>query len=267
MGAPSTARLQVLARRQRLTVNTLIQAAWAILLGRHAGEHDVVFGATVSGRPPELPGVEEMIGLFINTLPVRVKLSPDETALALVKRLHARQAEAQQYEYSRLVKVHEWSGVARGATLFKSILVFENYPLDVPALKKNLSFEIQAVRSFERTNYPLTLVVAPGAELRLELLYDSDRVDATGAARLLNHLQTLVESIVAKPGQRLSELAMLSEGERQEALFTHNDTAREYPASIAHSRAVRATGDAYARCHCRVGAVEHDQLWRARRPS
>ena len=231
LGAPSTARLQVLARRQRLTVNTLIQAAWAILLGRHAGERDVVFGATVSGRPPELPGVEEMIGLFINTLPVRVKLSPDETALALMKRLHAWQTEAQQYEYSRLVKIHEWSGAARGATLFKSILVFENYPLDAPALKKSLSFEIQAVRSFERTNYPLTLVVAPGAELRLELLYDPDRVDATGAARLLNHLQTLVESIVAKPGQRLSELAMLSEGERQEALFTHNDTAREYPAS------------------------------------
>jgi amino acid adenylation domain-containing protein/non-ribosomal peptide synthase protein (TIGR01720 family) len=231
MGAPSTARLQVLARQERLTVNTIIQAAWAILLGRHAGERDVVFGATVSGRPPELPGVEEMIGLFINTLPVRVELSPDETTFALMKRLHAWRAESQQYEYSRLVKIHEWSGAQRGAALFKSILVFENYPLDAAALKKSLSFDIRTVRSFERTNYPLTLVVAPGAELRLELLYDPDRIDATGAARLLDHLQTLVESIVAEPGRRLSELAMLSEGERQELLVTHNDTAREYPAS------------------------------------
>ncbi|HZF38511.1 MAG TPA: amino acid adenylation domain-containing protein, partial [Blastocatellia bacterium] len=230
MGAPSTARLQVLVRRQRLTAPTLIQAAWAILLGRHAGERDVVFGATVSGRPPELPGVEEMIGLFINTLPVRVELSPDETALALMKRLHAWRAESQQYEYSRLVKIHEWSGAPRGAALFKSILVFENYPLDAAALKKSLSFDIRTVRSFERTNYPLTLVVLPGEDLLLELLYDPDRIDATGAARLLDHLQTLIESIVAEPGRRLSELAMLSEGERRELLVTHN-TAREYPAS------------------------------------
>src|SRR5205085_10607048 len=171
---------------QRLTVNTLVQAAWAILLGRHAGERDVVFGATVSGRPPELPGVEEMVGLFINTLPVRVKLSPDETALTLMRRLRAEQAEAQQYEYSPLVKIQEWSEVARGTPLFKSILVFENYPLDRAAVKQKLSFDIQDVRSFEKTNYPLTLVVMPGAELRLELLYDGNRFDAAGVARVLD---------------------------------------------------------------------------------
>jgi len=250
LAASSTARLQVMARQQHLTVNTLVQAAWAVLLGRHADKHDVVFGATVSGRPPELPGVEEMIGLFINTLPVRVKLSPDETALALMKRLRAWQVEAQQYEYSPLVKIQEWSEVARGTPLFKSILVFENYPLDAAAVKKNLSFDIQTVRSFEKTNYPLTLVVMPGAELRFELLYDRNYLDATGAARLLDHLQSLVESIVASPGQRLGELTMLNERERQEVLVAHNNTAREYPASAAihalFEQQARRTPDAIA---------------------
>lgn len=247
--APSTARLQAMVRQEHLTLNTLVQAAWAILLARHAGANDLVFGATVSGRPPELPGVETMIGLFINTLPVRVNLSPDETTLTLMKRLRVWLAEAQQYEYSLLVKIQEWSEVARGTPLFNSILVFENYPLDAAALKKRLSFDIQAVRSFEKTNYPLTLVVMPADELRFELLYDRDYLDAASVARLLDHLQTLVESIAANPEQRVAELDMLNACERHEVIVAHNNTASGYPTAAVHAlfeQQARRTPDAIA---------------------
>jgi len=239
-----------MTRQHHLTVNTVVQAAWAILLARHAGDGDVVFGATVSGRPPELPGVEEMIGLFINTLPVRVNFSPGETALHLMKRMRAWQVEAQQYEYSPLVKIHEWSEVARGTPLFKSILVFENYPLDLAAMTEKLSFDIHEVRSSEKTNYPLTLVVLPGEALRLELLCNRNCLDATGARRVLDHLQALVESIAANPKQRLGDLAMLSEPERQEVLAAVLDTGRPSTSSAAidelFEQQARRTPDAIA---------------------
>ena len=239
-----------MTRQHHLTVNTVVQAAWAILLARHAGDGDVVFGATVSGRPPELPGVEEMIGLFINTLPVRVNFSPGETALHLMKRMRAWQVEAQQYEYSPLVKIHEWSEVTRGTPLFKSILVFENYPLDLAAMTEKLSFDIHEVRSSEKTNYPLTLVVLPGEALRLELLCNRNCLDATGARRVLDHLQALVESIAANPKQRLGDLAMLSEPERQEVLAAVLDTGRPSTSSAAidelFEQQARRTPDAIA---------------------
>ena len=126
----SSAALLSLARRHELTLNTVMQGAWGLLLSRYAGVRDVVFGATVSGRPPTLPNVEMLVGLFINTLPVRMSVSPNETLRSLLKKLQHQQLEMRDYEYSPLVQVQSWSEVPRGAPLFESIVVFENYPVD-----------------------------------------------------------------------------------------------------------------------------------------
>ena len=104
-----TEQLQNLARRQQVTLNTVVQGAWGLLLSRYSREGDVVFGATVSGRPAELPGVESMVGLFINTLPVRVELRDDESVSGLLRRVQAQQAESRQYEYSPLAEIQTWS--------------------------------------------------------------------------------------------------------------------------------------------------------------
>ena len=128
LSAAETAALQALAQQHHLSLNTLVQGAWAILLSRYSGQEDVVFGATVAGRPTDLAGIESMIGLFINTLPVRVQVTPAALLLPWLQELQSQQVEARQYEYSPLVQVQGWSDVPRGLPLFESLLVFENYP-------------------------------------------------------------------------------------------------------------------------------------------
>jgi hypothetical protein len=225
----ATAALQSLARQHQLTVNTLVQGAWAILLSRYSRQEDVVFGATVSGRPADLAGMESMVGLFINTLPIRVQASPEAFLLDWLKQLQAQQIEFRQYEYSSLVQVQGWSDVPRGVPLFESIVVFENYPVDASLQKQGGSLEFRNVRSVERTNYPLTLVALPGAQLSLQLSYDCRSFDAATIIRMLRHLQTLLEGIVANPGQRLKNLPLLTQQERHTLLVEWNNTQTDYP--------------------------------------
>ena len=223
-----TAALQSLARRHQLTLNTLIQGVWALLLSRYSGEDDVVFGMTVSGRPPNLAGVESMIGLLINTLPMRVQVSPDASIVSWLKGLQAQQVELRRYEYSTLVQVQGWSEIPHGTPLFESILVFENYPADASEQEQDSSLKIHQISSFDRTNYPLTLVAVPGQELLLKLGYDGRRFDAATIRRMMGHLQTLLEGVVADPEQRLSDLPLLTEAERQQLLMEWNSTRADY---------------------------------------
>jgi non-ribosomal peptide synthetase component F len=121
-------RLRSMAKRNRLTVNTVVQGAWALLLARHSRQDDVVFGTTVSGRPAELPGVESMIGLFINTVPVRVRVNQAENVLSWLQRLQADQIESRRFDFVSLAQAQALSAVPGGTSLFDSIVVFENYP-------------------------------------------------------------------------------------------------------------------------------------------
>ena len=129
LGAALSGRLSEFARRHRLTLNTLLQGAWALLLSRYSGQEEVIFGATTSGRPAELAGVEGMVGLFINTLPVRVRVAGDSRVGEWLSQLQRRQLAARQFEHSSLVDLQGWSEVPAGSPLFESLLVFENYPV------------------------------------------------------------------------------------------------------------------------------------------
>jgi len=125
----ATAALGKIARTYQLTLNSVVQGAWALLLSRYSGCSDVVFGATVSGRPAELEGVERMLGLFINTLPVRVQVSNHAKMCEWLRALQESNAEARQYEYSPLSEVQRWSDIEKGQPLFDSLFAFVNYPL------------------------------------------------------------------------------------------------------------------------------------------
>ncbi|HYO69808.1 MAG TPA: amino acid adenylation domain-containing protein, partial [Archangium sp.] len=218
LSAATTEALNVFARQHGLTLNTVVQGAWALLLGHHAGTKDVVFGTTVSGRPPELPGVEGMVGLFINTLPVRVRLTRDEPLLPWLQRLQAWLLEMRQHEHSPLVKVQRWSEVPAGTPLFESLVIFENYPVDAALTASLPSVEVRDVRSLESDHHPLTLIASPARELPLHLAYDAARFDAEHAGRILEQLRHLLESMVARPGQRLGELSPVDESERRRLL-------------------------------------------------
>src|SRR6185503_12192497 len=127
----ATSALQSFAQRHQLTMNTLVQGAWALVLSRHSGAEDVVFGTVVSGRPAELRGVETMVGSFINTLPVRVRVAPEAPLLSWLSDLQTQQAAARQYEQTPLVQVKNWSDAPRALPLFESLLTFENRPVDL----------------------------------------------------------------------------------------------------------------------------------------
>ncbi|MEG4490502.1 amino acid adenylation domain-containing protein [Microcoleus sp. D3_18_C4] len=225
----TTAALRSLARQQQLTLNTLVQGAWGLLLSRYSGEEDIIFGTVVSGRPPDLAGVESMVGLFVNTQPARVKIRPKDSLLSWLKQLQDRQIEARQYEYSPLVEVQRWSEVPGTLPLFDTLVVFENYPLESSLQKRVKNLEIESVLSFEKTNYALTLTVVPGEELALKIGYNSNRFEDSAIARMLGHLQTLLEGMTANPERKLSELPLLSAAERQQLLVQWNDTQADYP--------------------------------------
>jgi amino acid adenylation domain-containing protein len=199
------------------------------LLSRYSQETDVVFGATVSGRPPSLVGIESMVGLFINTLPVRVQVSAETKVLGLLKDLQMQQIESEQFSYSSLVEIQGCSDVPRGTPLFESIVVFENHPVDAAITQGNDSFSLSNLRAIERTNYPLTVVAAPGKQLLVKISYDASRFDDATITRMLDHFVTLLEAIVANPQARIGELPLLREVERQQLLVEWNSTQTDYP--------------------------------------
>jgi len=230
LSTEASAALQAAATKHRLTLNTLAQGAWAVLLSRHSNESDVLFGTVVSGRPAELPGVETMVGLFINTLPVRVQLDGSAGVWEWLRSLQGEQAEARRYEYTPLVQAQGWSDVPRGVNMFETLFVFENYSKrksqPEPGSRES---EPERVRIYEQVNYPLTIVVVPDAQLTIEVSYDCARLGAQGARQILTHYTRLLESLVhAEDSTRVSDLEMLSVEERRQLLSGWNDTATEY---------------------------------------
>ena len=228
LSAVTSAALQSVAQQHQLTLNTLVQGAWALLLSCYSGQEDVVFGAVTSGRPPNLAKAESMVGLFINTLPIRVQVSPKEFLLPWLQKIKDQLIEARQYEYSPLVKVQGWSEVPKGLSLFESIVVFQNYAVDTSVRQRNINFEIEDFHGFERTNYPITLMVSADEKLSLKITCnDSDLFEAI--TRMLGHLQTLLEGMITNPQQRLCELSLLTETEQHQLLREWNNTEVEYP--------------------------------------
>ena len=226
-----TEQLRELARRQHVTLSTLIHGAWALLLSRYSGEDDVVFGTTVSGRPADLPGAEFMIGLFINTLPVRAQIQPELPVGEWLRRFQEHLVELRQYEYSPLVRIQGWSDVPRQLPLFESILVFENYPTASTLEEEGLegSLTIQDVGSIEQTNYPLNLVAGADEELMLKILYDCRRFQPESIQRMLGHLEQLLQGMARDPQQRVRELSLLTPAEEWQILVEWNQTAADYP--------------------------------------
>ncbi|MFF9179381.1 condensation domain-containing protein, partial [Streptomyces sp. NPDC014793] len=223
------ARARDYAKSQRVTMNTLVQGLWSILLSRYSRQDEVLFGSTISGRSIALPGVESMMGLFINTLPVRGRLTGDLVASEWLRELQDEQLEMRQWEYCHLVDVQKHSRIPRGEPLFRSILVFENYPVVQKPSDFPEGLTRRLVNCVERTGYPLTLVVSAGRALEFRFVYDRSRFDPETIERMAGHLESLLTSVVDAPGARIGDLNMLTEGERREVLVEWNGVVGPYP--------------------------------------
>ena len=217
----TTVALEHLARTQHVTLNTLAMGVWALILSSYSKANDIVFGATVSGRTPELSGIETMVGLFINTLPMRVQIKPDVSFLTWVEQLQTQQLELRQYEYSPLVDVQGWSDVPRGQTLFDSIFVFENYPVDEAALNLVDDLAIRQVDFVDQADFPLSVLVMPGKELTIGMGYDTQRFTPATITKLLQLFQSGLEYITQEPDKPLVELLQCIVGTND--IATEND--------------------------------------------
>ncbi|MFD1582155.1 amino acid adenylation domain-containing protein [Microbulbifer halophilus] len=220
LSAEQTAQLQRVAGRVNITLNTLVQGAWALLLSRYSGNSDVLFGVTVAGRPAELAGMESIVGLFINTLPLRWRVRGDEAPGPWLQALQRENLALREHETVSLAQIQQWSQV--DGELFHSLFVFENAPMDAGLNRENLEFVVRDAANRTHTNYPLTAVVIPGERLHLQITYQTDRFAGPPVERMLEHFTALLlrlgESLEAERDTRLAELPMLAGGERQRQL-------------------------------------------------
>ncbi len=220
-----TGALKLIAQQNEITLNTMVQASWALLLARYYGSQDIVFGVTRACRHSTLPESESMVGFFINTLPLRTEVDPQRPLLEWLKELRQQQIIFRDYEHTPLTKIQEWSEAQRGKSLFETVLVFENYELNEQISRLDGHWHGRHFELLEQTHYPLTLAAYSGSRLLLKLEYDERRFDAGAIQAMLGHIATLSEGMATNPNRRVGQLSMLSEGERQQLLFDWNQTS------------------------------------------
>ncbi|MCG5262391.1 amino acid adenylation domain-containing protein [Cupriavidus gilardii] len=207
--ADALARLQRSATSQHLTLNTLLQAAWVIVLQRYTGRRAVAFGATVAGRPAALPGAEAMLGLFINTLPVIQAPTPDQSVADWLQALQAENLALREHEHVPLYEIQRWAGQG-GQALFDSILVFENYPVDAALRQREQNgLKLGEVSHAATTNYPLTLVISAGSTLDISCSYQCEAFSHAAVEQLQREYVGMLDQIAAAPTARIAELKLL----------------------------------------------------------
>ncbi|MEU2794669.1 amino acid adenylation domain-containing protein [Streptomyces sp. NPDC007100] len=236
------------ARDLGVTLNTVVQGAWGLLLGRLTGRADVVTGVTVSGRPPELPGVENMIGLFINTVPLRVATRPAEPLGDLLVRIQAEQARVLAHQHVGLTEIQRSTGLGE---LFDTGMVFENYPSDPSRLSAldGTGLRVTGSQARNGVHYALSLLARPGRRLGFRVDFRTDVVDAAAAQELAARLRRILHAMAYEPDRLTGRLDLLDAAERRQVLAGFNDTARDVPYGTLPAlfeAQVRRTPDAVA---------------------
>ncbi len=214
---------RTLARQAGVTVNTLVQGLWAWVLARHSGSADVVFGTTVSGRSGDFPGIESMVGLFINTIPLRVRLPSDLSVRQWWRAIQQQAVENQQHEHMPLPDIQRLARQGEGGALFDGILVFENYPVDAALKQRQGEIDIRLLRAGAnedrgefvisgRNNYPLSLIAAMDECLHLTLAYQRDRFADRDITALLGRMEQALQRMLADPDQCLGQIGLPGHG-------------------------------------------------------
>ncbi|WP_156897729.1 condensation domain-containing protein, partial [Paenibacillus massiliensis] len=231
LGKDLTARIDVIAKQHHVTINTLLQTVWGLLLQKYNGNDDAVFGSVVSGRPADIPGMEHMVGLFINTIPVRIRGGAEDSFAELMKGTQQQALRSQAYETYPLYEIQALT--EQKQDLINHILVFENYPVEqqVEQLGEGAEsdFAISNAGMVEQTNYDFNLVVMPQEAMKIRFEYNAGLYDRSAVERIQGHLVHLLEQVAANPELRVNELAIVTEPERRQILDIWGDTTVAYP--------------------------------------
>ncbi|WP_156497366.1 non-ribosomal peptide synthetase, partial [Paenibacillus jamilae] len=225
------AQIERVAKQNQVTINTLIQTVWGVLLQKYNNSSDVVFGSVVSGRPGDIPGVEHMIGLFINTIPVRVQSEQGETFAMLMKRTQRQALASNAHDAFPLYEIQALT--EQKQDLINHIMIFENYPVEQQVEQLGSEgqdkFTISNVVATEETNYDLNVVIMPGEGIKIRFMYNALSFDQAGIERLHGHFVRLLEQISLNPHVRVEELELLTVAEKQQITARFNDTAVAFP--------------------------------------
>ncbi|WUO35196.1 amino acid adenylation domain-containing protein [Streptomyces sp. NBC_00286] len=205
-----TARLAARARELGVTLGTVVQSAWGLLIGRLTARQDMVFGTTVSGRDAEVEGIESMVGLFINTLPTRFRWEPADTLAELLGRLQDEQARLLDHQHLGLAELQRVAGLAGSGELFDTLVVFENYPSATGLTDPSGAVHVTGHEFHDAVHYPLALIVKPGRRLDLRLKHHAQRLDAENVHRIADRLTRILDALAADPGQPAANLELLS---------------------------------------------------------
>ncbi len=256
--AGTTQVLKAFAQRQRVTLNTVVQAAWSLVLSRYCASDDVVFGVTQSGRPAALPGAEAMVGMFIASAPLRARIDAGQPLGAWLADLQARAARMREFEHTPLARVQHWASLPAGRALFDSLLVFENYPMDGALAPASSGLRIDEARHIEQSNYPLAIIVVPAPTLQLFAVYDRALFDAATIDQLLRHLHTALLSM--QHAATVGDVDLLDAAERAQVRDEFNATARPWPQQArAHDLIAAQPADAIAAVY-RDDSLSYGQL-------
>nr|HMQ60354.1 amino acid adenylation domain-containing protein [Flavilitoribacter sp.] len=214
--AVQTAAIKDYAQSRNITVNTLIQGVWSVLLSYYSGNQDIAFGVTVSGRPMDLEDADRKVGLFINILPFRAVIRPGDRAGEWFSAIQEGHAAAREYQYQALNEIQQWSGIT--GDFFDSLLVFENYPVDEAVREKKWALELGDVRVQEQTNYLLTIVAGMGNTLDLKFIYNNVLLDDVYAEMISRHFAALVARIAISGQEDLSGIRILTDEEEKQLI-------------------------------------------------
>ncbi|VVO20933.1 non-ribosomal peptide synthetase [Pseudomonas fluorescens] len=255
------AQLRELAQAHQLTVNTFAQAAWALVLRRLSGDRDVLFGVTVAGRPVEMPEMQRTVGLFINSIALRVKLPEDDQPCSVRQWLSGlldSNMQLREYEYLPLVTIQEHSELPKGQPLFDSLFVFENAPVEVSVLDRAHSLNATSDSGRTHTNFPLTAVCYPGDDLGLHLSYDQRYFDETTVQGMLGEFKRLLLALVQGFHGDMADLPLIGEQEREFLVDGCNQSEHQYPLERSYIELFEEQVAAHPQ---RVAASCLDQQW------
>ena len=224
--ASVTSALRKLAKTHDVTLNAVVMGAWAILLHKYSREEDIVFAATRAARKSSVPNADETIGLFINTVPVRVQIKDDDAVISVFKNVRKLWLEMRPYEHTPLARVKAVSQVPPSQPLFETLFVFENYRLDTAMRALGGEWAKRQVELHELTNFPITLAAYDGEELAFKIEFDRRRFEEATIRRMLGHLRQLLEGIAQNPNASIGGLRLLTEAERNELVEDYNPVAQ-----------------------------------------
>ena len=222
-----TEKIKTYSQNNRITVNTIMQGVWSYLLHQYTGKKDIVYGVIVSGRPDDLHGVEQRVGMYINTIPLHSQSKNDQTISDWLHQMQEEQVASRQYQYTPLQSIQLLTGVK--GDLFDTILVFENYPVSKVVAEKKWSLNVRNVQMKEQTNYPLTITIGSSDQINIIFHYNSLLLKTEWIEAISNHFENVLLQLVSNNTDKLSTIKLLTKAEEIQVLDKFNDTVSDWP--------------------------------------